>query len=552
MIKLILDKVGDTMGLTIREMLDAEFFKDFKLIAGNKGLDNQIQGVAILDAPDGFKWTKGREFVISSGYVFHQHPKLFEDYLKTDIFKEISGMGIKLDRYLKTIPDHIIDVFNEHNIPLVNIPMAPSWMDIMNQLNVLVMNKNIRQFRIGNINPKSFSNLSYQARKINKILSQMEGEMNFPSMLYDLSSEKAYYSSPTFIELLEDIQIGDFWNPTIEVTKEILCDNLKMIRYRFHDDKYERPYSWITVPITVGDKIKAYFVVVEATELIDYFDQFALRIGFLLLQSIYEQILVAQSIGDIGFEKFIGEIISGNLSDEEILSKRAIDLGIDINLNYYLILMRQEKKESHLASYKDELKEAINSSISHMEARMAMIDDNNCVLLLPIDNRISTEENLERMKKSAKVFKKRIESKIENTNLVFGISDNESTIYEIKRNYTRCEQTIKIGQILYPDEFYLKYSDLGVFAWMNINEDELEIMSKDINVLIKNPEHKELVETLEVYLECKMNYSLTAKQLFIHINTVRKRIEEINDLINFDLEDPMNRLKLEILLKLIK
>lgn len=120
------------MGLTIREMLNAEFFKDFKLMAGNRGLDNQIQGVAILDAPDGFQWTKGKEFVISSGYVFHQHPKLFEEYLKTDIFREISGMGIKIDRYLKTIPDHIIDVFNKHNIPLVYIPMGPSWMDIMN------------------------------------------------------------------------------------------------------------------------------------------------------------------------------------------------------------------------------------------------------------------------------------------------------------------------------------------------------------------------------------------------------------------------------------
>ncbi len=540
------------MGLTIREMLDAEFFKDFKLIAGNKGLDNQIQGVAILDAPDGFKWTKGREFVISSGYVFQQHPRLFEDYLKTDIFREISGMGIKLDRYLKTIPDHIIDVFNEYNIPLVNIPMDPSWMDIMNQLNVLVMNKNIRQFRIGNINPKSFSNLSYQVRKINKILSQMEMEMKFPAMLYDLSSEKPYYSSSTFIELMDDIQIGDFWNPTIEVTKEILCDNLKMIRYRFHDDKYERPYSWITVPITVGDKVKAYFVVVEATELIDYFDQFALRIGFLLLQSLYEQILVAQSIGDVGFEKFIGEVISGSLWDDENISKRASDLGLDINLNYYLILMKQERKEAHLANYKDELKEAINSSISHMEARMAMIDDNSCIFLLPADNRISAEGNLKLMETSAKVFKKRIESKIENANIIFGISDNESTIYEIKRNYSRCQQTIKIGQILYPNEDYLRYSDLGVFAWMDIKEDELEIMSKDINVLVQNPENNELVETLKVYLECKMNYSLTAKQLFVHINTVRKRIEEINELINFDLEDPMNRLKLEILLKLIK
>lgn len=37
----------------------------------------------------------------------------------------------------------------------------------------------------------------------------------------------------------------------------------------------------------------------------------------------------------------------------------------------------------------------------------------------------------------------------------------------------------------------------------------------------------------------------------MHINTVRKRIEEINDLINFDIEDPVNRLKLEILLKIM-
>ena len=90
---------------------------------------------------------------------------VWEEYINSDIFREISGMGIRLDRYLKTIPDYITDMFNEYNIPLINIPMGPSWMEIMNQLNVLVMNKNIRQFRIGNINPKSFSNLNYQSKK---------------------------------------------------------------------------------------------------------------------------------------------------------------------------------------------------------------------------------------------------------------------------------------------------------------------------------------------------------------------------------------------------
>lgn len=539
------------MGLTIREMLTADYFKDFKVLAGRKGLDKQIQGVAILDAPDGFDWTRGREFVVSSGYVFQQNPKLLYDYMLTDNFKKISGMGIKLDRYLGQVPEHIISEFNKYEIPLISIPAEPSWMELMNQLNVLVMNKSIRQFRIGNINPKSFSNLSYQTRKINKILSQMEGEMNFPAMLYDLSSEKAYYSSSAFIELMDDLKTEDFWNPTFEFTEEVLCDNLKMIRYRFFDDKYDRPYSWITVPITAGDTIKAYFIVVEATELIDYFDQFSLRIGFLLLQSLYEQILVAQSIGDVGFEKFITDIISESIQDDETLAKRAFDIGIDINTRYCLVLLRQEELDSHLSGYKNELKEIINSSVSHMEARMAMVDDNSCIFLLPIDERITEKENLELMEKSSQIFKKRIESRIENTNIALAISDVPDTIYGIKRNYSRAKQTIKIGRLLYSDKSYLKYSELGIFAWIDIKEDELDLMLKDIKDLIKNDENKELVDTLRVYLECKMNYSLTAKQLFIHINTVRRRIDEINDLIKFDLEDPMNRLKLEILLKLI-
>lgn len=87
---------------------------------------------------------------------------------------------------------------------------------------------------------------------------------------------------------------------------------------------------------------------------------------------------------------------------------------------------------------------------------------------------------------------------------------------------------------------------------MDIKEDEIEIMGKDIELLIEKDENNELIETLRTYLECKMNYTLASKRLFLHINTVRKRIEDINELISVDLEDPMNRLKLEVLLKLIK
>ena len=538
------------MGICVRDILKSESFKGFELLAGHGGLDNQIQGIAVMDAPDGFKWTHGRELLITTGYVFTQNPGLIEEIIESGDLKKISAAGIKLGRFVNEIPDHVIAAFNEYHIPLIRIPLEYSWMGIMNQLNVLVMNQSIRQFNIRNINPHNYSNVSYQVRKIHNILSQIEKEMNFPAMLYDQSNEKAYYSSPAYQTLSGPLETEDFWQPSFQHKKEILCNNLNMVRYRFFDEKYDRPYSWITVPITVGDKVEAYFVVIEATGLIDYFDQFALRIGFVLLQSLYEQMLIAQNIGDAGFEKFISDSLAGNLSNPEMIAKRATELNIDTNLTYYLVLMKQTNKEMHLSSYKDIVKSTVYTSIGYSGIRIAIIDENRFIFLIPADKSVSHEKNIELIKGYFKELYNKLERKVKSISLTFGISDIKDTIFEIKRNYLRCEKTITNGKLLYPENSYLSYSDLGAFAWMDIQEDEIEMMLMDLKELFAQDENKELIETLKVYLDCKMNYSQTAKNLYIHINTVRKRIEQINDQIQIDLDDPLNRLKLEVLLKL--
>lgn len=539
------------MGISIREILESKLFKNCKVLAGHGGLDNHVQGIAILDAPDGFNWTEGKELVISSGYVFKQNPGLFEKYIEMDKFKKISGMGIKVDRYLKDIPEHIIESFNKHNIPLIDIPLGPSWMDIMNQLNVIVMNKNIKRFRIGSINPKNFSDLSYKERKIKKILSQIEVQMKFPAMLYEISEKKAYYSSSQFGNLTKGLREEDFWNPSFEHTKEILCDNLKMIRYRFYDDRYTRPYSWITIPITVEDKISAYFVVVEATDLIDYFDQFSIRIGFLILQGLYEQMLLAQRIGDMGFSKLVLDIIRDRLTYDDEIANRVYDLGLDISAKYYMLLIKQMSHLTNITNNKEIFKNAIDYT-SILNSRISFIEENSCIILLSIDDTIPEKQNLKLVKDFSDNLVKRLTRKIENIELVFGCSDISGSIYDIKRNYSRCQQAINIGKLIHPEKNYITYSELGAFAWLEIKEDELNIMLKDVNKLLKSEDFKEHVNTLRAYLENKMNFSLTAKQLYIHINTVRKRISELNDLLDFNLEDPVNRLKLELLLKLVK
>lgn len=537
------------MGLEINEMLRADYFKDFKVLAGHGGLNKQIQGIAILDAPDGYKWTKGRELVVSSGYVFKTNPGLFEEYIKDEKFREISGIAIKVDRYLKEIDQEILDKCDEYDIPFINIPNGPSWMDIMNHLNVLVMNKKIKQFKIEGISTKTISDVSYQNRKINKILYQIEKEMNFPAMVYDVQNDKPYYSSPKFKTVSAELNLTDFWEPSFKHTTEILCDNLGITRFRFIDKKYKAPYSWIEIPIVVDRKVKAYFIVLEAEGLIDYFDQFALRIGFLLIQSIYEQILVSQSLRDRGFKKFINDIINMNLVDEENMLERARSLNLDTKVEYLLVVAKDRDSKNFTET--EIIERKFQSSFGKLEARIALVNENSYLFLIPFDENLSLEANIINIEKASNQFKNALKLDLANSDLSFGIADIKAELRDICKSYKRALRAVEMGSLIYGDIDHISYSQLGPLAWIDVKSDEINTMKSIIGDLLANDKNQELVETLDTYLGSNMNYSLTAKKLFVHINTVRKRMDYINDLIDIDLEDPINRLKLEILLKII-
>ena len=64
-----------------------------------------------------------------------------------------------------------------------------------------------------------------------------------------------------------------------------------------------------------------------------------------------------------------------------------------------------------------------------------------------------------------------------------------------------------------------------------------------------------LLHTLKVYLVNNMNYSLTAELLFVHINTIRKRIDRIMEDTAFegvDWNNTVERVKLILLLQFLE
>lgn len=64
-----------------------------------------------------------------------------------------------------------------------------------------------------------------------------------------------------------------------------------------------------------------------------------------------------------------------------------------------------------------------------------------------------------------------------------------------------------------------------------------------------NKYNSELLHTVKVFIDNDFNINQAAEKLFIHRNTLYKRIEKINTILDFDINKSENRLLLQIALK---
>ena len=78
------------------------------------------------------------------------------------------------------------------------MPYSPSWMTVVNQVNVGVLNHAIQSLRIDISQGPGCYNQNYKEQAIQKILKTLETEMEFPAFLYDVTMDKRYYSSDNF------------------------------------------------------------------------------------------------------------------------------------------------------------------------------------------------------------------------------------------------------------------------------------------------------------------------------------------------------------------
>lgn len=116
--------------ITMEMLLDAPSLEGITVLAGHGGMGKEVTAVSVMDAPDSYKWLKGGELILTTGFLLGGDSGHLKHLINNLMEADASGLGIKKERFLDKIPEEIVHIANQHNFPLVEIPHRFVWSDV--------------------------------------------------------------------------------------------------------------------------------------------------------------------------------------------------------------------------------------------------------------------------------------------------------------------------------------------------------------------------------------------------------------------------------------
>ena len=533
------------MGVSIKEILSSEFFKEYYIISGEKGINREIQGVVLIDAPDGYKWCRGKELILTTGYFYVDNTELFKEVINFLYENGSAAIAVKTDRFLNTIAEEVTELSDKLGFPIIFVPARTAWMDIIAAVNSIAINRYIS--RINDTNYLEIHNHSndYQ-KKISNIVKNLSLELGLSVAISDIV-DKNIICYPA------DNNIGEKVNKTDESNlnnyqKEILCEKLNIYRIKNLDDNK----SWIKMNILINNTPITQLIIWEGSDKIDYYDLFSIRVSYALFLSIYEQIYVMNSYERKFYDNLIESLINERLTSKQQIIKeiRMINnFRLNIDNSYVCLLIEQDGDNPSFYSIREKLYNTLLLKVPKDEAIFGIIDDNTLAIIKDVSK--YKRYIIGNVRKEIKNLLENMRNQFDHRSLMVGIGDACDNIVSIRKSYFEALKAIEIGKYLYPKNRIFTFEELGPFGLFRVEDIQNKSYSSNfslISPLLKDNNRDELLLTLKVFIESESNYNVTAQKLYIHNNTVRYRISKIQEICDIDLEDPIVRLKIAIML----
>ena len=529
--------------MTISDFLNLPNFSDLNLLAGENGLDRELTNVTVVDTPDGTNWLNGGEFVITTAYMLHEEKDLLE-FLQVLHEKQAAGVGIKENRYITTIPEAALKMADELNLPLISVPEAYPFVDIINPVLTQIISQQSLLLTQANKIHKEFLGLAINNNSVPEILKTLSSITRMPCAFIDTHFRNIFFSDESS-SLMQKLQDADMESITSEFLEQY--------------DYY-----------TVANKNEQFgFLLFEKGCLQTQENgnmQTALEYASIVL-ILHIQVQIAnQQMAEKYKASFLEDLLTNNVKTDVEIHNRARLYGwdftngglaavVDINnikkyftdrLDSNTNRMLEEATEIIFRHSIQEMHQTFPQSKYFRQSDLIVF-----IISMPEDSRETLPEQLEQTFRRLQSHLKMVSP----FTITLGIGQYYENIRDISKSYSEARVAINLGYSLQWFDRILFYNRLGLYRLlapvMNSPESE-ELCIQYIQPLedYDRKYHGELLPTLQEILQNGWNLKESAAGLYIHYNSIKYRYSKICKVLNLDLADHNNRSLVEIAMKL--
>lgn len=536
--------------LKVKELLEWDIMKDNKILGGHTGLDKEVKGVTIIEAPDIVKFINGGEVLLTGLYAFRScSAEEFKNYIYKLADKKISALILKLGRdvELAEVKVSIIREFaNQYSVPVLEVPFEVSFKDILSPIMEQLFNEEVKRLKYFKATHDNFDTLAlsrdWSEDGMARILNLLGKLIENPVALYNQNMVCLGTSDSELCEA--DIQ------EDAHVFEPEISSNYQYIRQEIYLANKKTSQYFIQLNPVFG--VKVYLVVTEMREHMDAMDYIAVESSLTALQYEFSRQYAITELEKKYQYDIMHNILNGKVSSVDEVRQDIGLLGMDFDASYRVIVLEQEykdKKEPKDISLRMKNMKVLNEVVKRIFSGARIQND--------LDNIVVVNEENEEQDKG--IYQKQIKNAVNNIQnqileygseciVKAGVGNTASGIVKLHESYKQANDALAFlnvaGSIFDDyDTQVLTFSDMGILKLLyqiKTKKELMEYVPESLRRLqtYKKGHRDDLLLTLRIYLDRNQNLSKTARDLYIHYKTAAYRIERISEITGIDFDNP--------------
>jgi len=311
----------------------------------------------------------------------------------------------------------------------------------------------------------------------------------------------------------------------------------------------DRQMARLISPIISGDRARGYVSVIGSPDALDILDGLTAEHG---AAACALEMAKVKAISEVKKElrgNFLEGLLAGTLPAREA-ERLAGRLDHDTNRRHAIMAFSWDGKD---APSMRRLESPLNWLLSN-HSRPALVhifgDDHVCVFQALADD----DRDLSTARELARRLRDHLRAEFPSNRLLCGLSGPASELTEWPLVYRQAAQAMNLARRLHADST-VTFDSLGIYQLLIQLEEEPaagHFSDRIVGPLVEyDKRHRSsLMETIIAYFRHHGNVSQTAEALYIHRNTLSYRLDRIQEMTGQDLDNPDERLALQLALKL--